>query len=642
MESDDIRVTASSALFIEAPAGVKLQVPSVFLNTGAMGCNSSNVVMATAPAAEVVPNVADCPAININVPVIPENTGVISSSKEADMASQESSQDSTPVMSVPQFPATESQQRLQTGKSSSESIERRGKVALLPRHSLMDWVRLGNSGVDLAGVGGNRLSVTPEQLARHNAPDDCWMCLKGTVYNVTPYMQYHPGGSDELMRGAGQDALDLFNEVHRWVNIESMLSKCLVGRMVGSPARSKPNFRLYKPRNEYSVSASEESLLSIEKRLPLRNAPTATSPAKPHYEWWQRDDVLVVVVYTRCEGFERDLVVVDRRGRDLRALFRVRDRTYEIHLELEGALSEDDDEHAIRVDARGRVEITLTKAPPGAVWPDVGQPLCGHTSWDKTAAREPHYWDCEVLSSRRVSHDTLLIGVGLPAGCRMRVPVGRHVFVTATVDGVEVSRPYTAVLPSLDPAAQDPRVAAGRALYLVVKVYDDGALTPMFGRLVAGDALRVSSFDGRFSASRLDGCTHLVMFAAGTGITPMIRLIYRALEESDGDDDAAPAVTLVFFNKTEADIVWRKDFDALACRKPGRFGVHHVLSQAGDGWTGERGRVDAAIVRRVLPAVLSDSSKLLVCVCGPTPFTNAAVDILQQQGLGDQLHAFQS
>ena len=45
-------------------------------------------------------------------------------------------------------------------------------------------------------------------------------------------MDYHPGGWDELVRGAGIDATDLFNEVHRWVNYESMLTACLVGKLV--------------------------------------------------------------------------------------------------------------------------------------------------------------------------------------------------------------------------------------------------------------------------------------------------------------------------------------------------------------------------------------------------------------------------
>ena len=30
---------------------------------------------------------------------------------------------------------------------------------------------------------------------------------------MTPYMEFHPGGEEELMRGVGMDATDLFNEV---------------------------------------------------------------------------------------------------------------------------------------------------------------------------------------------------------------------------------------------------------------------------------------------------------------------------------------------------------------------------------------------------------------------------------------------
>lgn len=55
------------------------------------------------------------------------------------------------------------------------------------------------------------------------------------VYNVTPYFNYHPGGIDELMRGAGIDATALFDEVHRWVNIELMLAKACIGELIVDP-----------------------------------------------------------------------------------------------------------------------------------------------------------------------------------------------------------------------------------------------------------------------------------------------------------------------------------------------------------------------------------------------------------------------
>lgn len=89
----------------------------------------------------------------------------------------------------------------------------RNKVALAPGHSLMDWIRLGNSGNDLTGVGGKLLSVSRSELAKHNKRTDAWLAIRGTVYNVTQYMDFHPGGVDELVRGIGTDATKLFTEV---------------------------------------------------------------------------------------------------------------------------------------------------------------------------------------------------------------------------------------------------------------------------------------------------------------------------------------------------------------------------------------------------------------------------------------------
>ena len=43
------------------------------------------------------------------------------------------------------------------------------------------------------------------------------------VFNVTHYMDYHPGGWDELVRGAGRDATDMFNEIHRCIISEGLV-----------------------------------------------------------------------------------------------------------------------------------------------------------------------------------------------------------------------------------------------------------------------------------------------------------------------------------------------------------------------------------------------------------------------------------
>ena len=43
------------------------------------------------------------------------------------------------------------------------------------------------------------------EVSKHNSPEDAWMVIHGKVYNVTPYLPYHPGGVSTLLKEAGGD-----------------------------------------------------------------------------------------------------------------------------------------------------------------------------------------------------------------------------------------------------------------------------------------------------------------------------------------------------------------------------------------------------------------------------------------------------
>ncbi|KAJ2779023.1 hypothetical protein H4R18_004258 [Coemansia javaensis] len=126
---------------------------------------------------------------------------------------------------LPSFPMLNSPQRLGAPVGGAP---RRRKVNLKPGHSQMDWMRLASSGEDLRGVSTLR-PLTMDEVARHNKRTDCWIVIRDKVYNVTRYLDFHPGGRGELMRAAGKDGTKLFYDTHGWVNFETMLAKCLVG-----------------------------------------------------------------------------------------------------------------------------------------------------------------------------------------------------------------------------------------------------------------------------------------------------------------------------------------------------------------------------------------------------------------------------
>eukprot|EP00002_Diphylleia_rotans_P030349 TRINITY_DN6228_c0_g1_i1.p2 TRINITY_DN6228_c0_g1~~TRINITY_DN6228_c0_g1_i1.p2 ORF type:complete len:143 (-),score=17.91 TRINITY_DN6228_c0_g1_i1:265-693(-) len=109
----------------------------------------------------------------------------------------------------------------------------RRKVPVGTGSSHGEWMRMQQSDMDLSGTGGRVINVTKAELRRHNKPDDLWMVLNGRVYNVTQYVRFHPGGLDELMKGAGKDGTSLFNKKHPWVNFNYILAKCFVGPYVG-------------------------------------------------------------------------------------------------------------------------------------------------------------------------------------------------------------------------------------------------------------------------------------------------------------------------------------------------------------------------------------------------------------------------
>ena len=52
-------------------------------------------------------------------------------------------------------------------------------------------------------------SYSKSEVAEHNKRDDCWIIIKDKVYDVTSYVEEHPGG-DAILDHAGDDSTDGF------------------------------------------------------------------------------------------------------------------------------------------------------------------------------------------------------------------------------------------------------------------------------------------------------------------------------------------------------------------------------------------------------------------------------------------------
>jgi cytochrome b involved in lipid metabolism len=120
--------------------------------------------------------------------------------------------DSTLPRQVSPSPLASKQQQTTSSSSARRKIGRFG---------MADWTRLLANSKDLAQRKGQPLRrIRWEEIRQHATVHDGWIVLKNKVYNISPYMVYHPGGESILKLVLGKDATPLFDKYHRWINEE--------------------------------------------------------------------------------------------------------------------------------------------------------------------------------------------------------------------------------------------------------------------------------------------------------------------------------------------------------------------------------------------------------------------------------------
>lgn len=101
-----------------------------------------------------------------------------------------------------------------------------GSLSLMFRHPVEPatgkngWMK-PSTEVQIEGikheVSAPQKQFTREEIEKHNKEDDCWMVIRGKVYDVTSVLSWHPGGKAPIMSHAGKviaDTTDEFESIH--------------------------------------------------------------------------------------------------------------------------------------------------------------------------------------------------------------------------------------------------------------------------------------------------------------------------------------------------------------------------------------------------------------------------------------------
>jgi cytochrome b involved in lipid metabolism len=79
--------------------------------------------------------------------------------------------------------------------------------------------------------------LSREDIAKHNSVSDCWVSLHGMVYDLTTFVEQHPGGPKSILSLGGRDATKVFDTIHSPHMLDIMKDRIVgvLNHSAGSP-----------------------------------------------------------------------------------------------------------------------------------------------------------------------------------------------------------------------------------------------------------------------------------------------------------------------------------------------------------------------------------------------------------------------
>lgn len=199
---------------------------------------------------------------------------------------------------------------------------------------------------------------------------------------------------------------------------------------------------------------------------------------------------------------------------------------------------------------------------------------------------------------------------------------GQHLTFKAEVNGEELRRSYS-ICSSQRRKGQ---------LDVLIKTVDDGRFSnAALSQFPVGSQIMVMPPSGHFVVEPAEGKDY-VAFAAGSGITPVMGMIYAVLEQTK-----TARFTLFYGNSKTSDVLLHDEIAHLKDLFGSRFSVHYFLSRQKVDMPLYQGRFDAekvsVLVRQMLNGVAIDG----FYVCGPGAMIDTVCEALKDLGIAPEL-----
>ena len=234
-----------------------------------------------------------------------------------------------------------------------------------------------------------------------------------------------------------------------------------------------------------------------------------------------------------------------------------------------------------------------------------------------TRAARRQFRELTVARVDRLCADAVAVTFDVPAELtdQYQFQPGQSLTLRRFVDGRDERRSYSICAP------------AGQSLRIGVREVPGGALSGWLANEVQpGDRIEVQPPSGAFTADLSVPGRH-VLVAAGSGITPVLSITASALA------DAASEATLLYANRRADTVMFADEIADLKDSYPARLQLVHVLSREPQEVELFSGRLDAARLRALLPALCDVGDVDHWWLCGPYGMVTDAIAVLGELGV---------
>jgi ring-1,2-phenylacetyl-CoA epoxidase subunit PaaE len=236
------------------------------------------------------------------------------------------------------------------------------------------------------------------------------------------------------------------------------------------------------------------------------------------------------------------------------------------------------------------------------------------------------FYQIKVKEVRREIEDAVSVAFDIPEGLMSTFTFspGQYVTLKTNVQGEELRRSYSICSA---PHEGELRVA--------IKQIEGGKFSTYANQtLKEGDSLEAMPPMGNFKWSQGAEPSHLVGWAAGSGITPMMSIAKTVLQS-----DEHSTFTLFYGNKNSNSIIFKDELEDLKNSFVDRLEVHHILSREDQGSDATNGRINGDKVKSFNNKFFDINTATGHYLCGPLGMIESVTETLQELGTAkDKIH----